>query len=228
MTTYAKNVAVSPSDIGFGTLWNALYPTLHSFVKVLVHSFHVQSWRGQEDDIVQDIIQETARRLIERQRKVERGEAPPIQMFERMALVTASNYCKDMRRRDCRLVRLPEDACSPDVLDIITEKNDVNISDEATEGIYNEELFALLAREIVKFPYKQREALLIDLANRMSFETKTTLLQEAFLKVGIHLKGYQQPRPEKAQERKNYAALLHYAYKRISHLSQVQHYVLIA
>jgi DNA-directed RNA polymerase specialized sigma24 family protein len=228
MVTYSKYTAASPTDASFDTAWNALYPALQSFVRSLVHSFHVQSWRGQEDDIVDDILQETARRLIERQQKAEHREAAPIQMFERMALVIASNYCKDMRRRDRRLVRLPEDASSPDVLDMITEKNDMDLSEEATEGLYQEELFTLLAHEIVKFPYKQRKALLIDLANRMSFETRTTLLQKAFLKVGIHLQEYQQPLPESAKERRRGAALLHYAYKRITQLPCVQQYASVA
>lgn len=229
MTTYSKYSATSsPLDAGFDTIWNALYPTLQSFVRSLVHSFHVQSWRGQEDDIVDDILQETARRIIERQQKAEHGGAPPIQMFERMAIVTASNYCKDLRRRDCRLIRIPEGAYAPNVLDIISEREVVDLSEEATERLYQEEIFALLAQEVVKFPYKQRKALLIDLANRMSFETKPTLLQKAFLNVGIRLEEYRRPLSESAKERSKSAALLYYAYKRIAQLDCVQQYVSVA
>jgi hypothetical protein len=135
-----------------------------------------------------------------------------------MAIVTASNYCKDMRRRDRRLVRLPECAYSPDVLNTISERDIVDLSEEATEHLYQERLFGLLAREIIKFPYKQRKALLIDLANRMSFETKPTLLQKAFLNVGVCLKEYRQSLPESSKERSKSAALLYYAYKRIAQL----------
>lgn len=215
-------------DANFGTAWTKLYPALHLLVRRLVYSFHVQAWRGQEDDIVEDILQETARRLIERQQKVEYGEAAPIQMLERMAIVTAYNYCKDMRRRDRRLVPLPEGAYSPDVLDIISGKDVVDLSEEATESLYQEGLFAMLAREIVKFPCKQRKALLVDLANRMSFETKPTVLQKAFLNVGIQLEEYRQPLPESVKERSRDAALLHYAYKRIAQLGDVLQYTLVA
>lgn len=227
MVVYSKYSATSPSDAGFSTVWNAFYPALRSFVRSLVHSFHVQSWRGQEDDIVDDILQETARRMIERQQKAEHREAPPIQTFERMAIVTASNYCKDMRRRDRRLVRLPEGAYSPDVLEVISERDIVDLSDEAAERLYQGGLFALLAREIVKFPYKQRKALLIDLANRMSFEAKPTLLQKAFLNEGIRLEEYRQPLPESPKERSKSAALLYYAYKRIAQLNNIQQYALV-
>ena len=213
---------VFPRDANFGTAWTKLYPSLSLVVRRLVYSFHVQSWRGQEDDIVEDILQETARRLIERQTKVEYGEAAPIQMLERMAIITAYNYCKDMRRRDRRLVRLPGGTYSPDVLDIISERDVVDLSEEATESLYQEGLFALLAREIVKFPYKQRKVLLGDLANRMSFETKPTALQKAFLNVGIRLEEYRQPLPESVKERSKGAALRHYAYKRIAQLVCVQ------
>jgi DNA-directed RNA polymerase specialized sigma24 family protein len=218
----------SASNMGFGTIWNTLYPTLRTFVRSLVYSFHVQSWRGQEDDIVDDILQETARRIIERQQKAERGEAPPIQMIERMAKVTASNYCKDMRRRDCRLVRLPEGIYSPDVLDMMDKRDVVDLSEEATERIYQEGLFTILAREIVKFPCKQRKALLIDLANRMSFETKPTQLQKAFLNEGISLQEFQQPLSESAKERSKDAALLYHACRRIAQLGYVLQYTQVA
>lgn len=225
MAIYSKSPSDSPSDVRFDIAWNELCPRLRSLVRRFVYSFHVQSWCGQEDDIIEDILQETARRIIERQQKAEHGEAPPIQKFERMAIATASNYCKDMRRRDYRLVRLPEGAYSPDVLDIISERDVVDLSEEATERLYQEGLFALLAREIAKFPYKQRKALLIDLANRMSFERKPTLLQKAFLNVGIHLEEYRQPLSESSRERSKCAALLYCAYKRIAQLSYLQQYV---
>ncbi len=41
-------------DENFGTAWTKLYPLLRLLVRRLVHSFHVQSWRGQEDDIVKE------------------------------------------------------------------------------------------------------------------------------------------------------------------------------
>src|SRR5260370_35556835 len=170
MVSWSTFFSGSHTDRKLGAGWPKLYPTLRLLGRRLVYSFHIQYWRGQEDDIVEDILQETARRLIEYQKKAEYGEAAPIQMLERMAVVTAYNYCKDMRRRDWRLVRLPEGAHSPNVLDIISARDVLDLSGQGTDRLNQEGLFALLAREIVKFPYKQRKALLIDLANRMSFE----------------------------------------------------------
>ena len=48
-------------------------------------------------------------------------------------------------------------------------------------NIYQEGLFKLVAREVNAFPDKQRQAILIDLANCMSFDTQLTPLQKAFL-----------------------------------------------
>jgi DNA-directed RNA polymerase specialized sigma24 family protein len=228
MGAYKQDVIASASNVDFVTSWNELYPKLRSLVRHLVYSFHVQSWRGQEDDIVDDILQETALRIIERQQKVGHGEAPPIQMFKPMALATASNYCKDMRRRDCRLISLPEGACSADVLNIASERDIVDLSEEVTECLYHEGLFELLACEIVKFPYKQPKVLLIDLANRMSFEAKPTLLQKAFLNVGIRLQEYQQPLSKSTRERRKDAALLYYACRRIAQLLCISQYTRVA
>lgn len=228
MEPYKQDAIASASNVDFVTGWNELYPKLRSLVRHLVYSFHVHAWRGQEDDIVDDILQETALRIFERQQKAEHGEAPPIQMFERMALATASNYCKDMRRRDCRLIRLPKSACPADVLEIASKRDIADLSEEATEYLYQEGLFELLACEIAKFPYKQRKALLIDLANRMSFETKPTLLQKAFLNAGIRLQEYQQPLPESTRERSKNAALLYYACRRIARLIRISQYTRVA
>lgn len=214
-STYSS---VSPTDANFGTAWTKLYPALRLLVRRLVYSFHVQSWRGQEDDIVEDILQETARRLIEHQKKAEYGEAAPIQMLERMAIVTAYNYCKDMRRKDCRLFRLSEEGNPP----VVGDREVIDLLEEATESIYQDMLFTHLAREVVQFPHKQQKALLVDLANRMCFEAKPTPLQRAFLKVGIRLEEYLQSPSESAKERSREAALLYYAYKRIAKLFGVQ------
>jgi DNA-directed RNA polymerase specialized sigma24 family protein len=225
MGPYKQDMFTSSSNIAFVTSWDELYPKLRTLIRHLVHSFHVQSWSGQEDDIVDDILQETARRILERQQKAEGGEALPIEMFERMAMVTASNYCRDLRRKDRRLVHLPCGACLGNALDITGEEDVIDLSEEATEHIYQERLFELLAGEIVKFPCKQRNALLVDLANRMCFETRPTLLQQAFLKRGIRLQEYQQPVPESTKERSKHAALLYHACKRVAQLQNMLCYI---
>src|SRR5437870_997787 len=65
-------------DLDSEVIWGDLYSALRPLSRYLVYSFHVPSWRGQEEDVIEDIVQETLRRLIERARKAERGDADPI------------------------------------------------------------------------------------------------------------------------------------------------------
>jgi len=209
-------------DLNTEVTWNDFYPALRSFARYLVRSFQVASWRGQEEDIIEDIVQETARRLIERTRKAERGEADPIRSLKNMMTVIAKNYCKDLRRSDRRLSRAHSQGNEPETA--VNAGAQTHALDAVTESVYQESLFTLVAHEIANFPEKQRKALLVDLANRMCFDTKPTPLQKAFLKEGIQLRRYQQPLPADPRERSRQIAILSYAYRQISRLPCVQAY----
>lgn len=226
MCTNTTNLNLDANDLSNEATWGHLYPVLRSRVRYLVYSFALPSWKGQEEDIVEDIVQETARRLIERARKAERGEAPPIQSVEHIMMAIAQNYCTDLMRHDRKVSRiLPSDHSA----EIHYDTGDqVQPFESGTEHVYQEGLFALAAHEIANFPDKQRTALLIDLANRMCFGVRPTSLQKAFLAVGIHLQQYRQPLPTTSQERSRHMSLLSYAYKRVAHLSCVQQYIAVA
>ena len=213
-------------DIVCDSSWKDLFPSLESSSRYSVYSLHVSSWQGQEKDIIEDIVQETACRMIEYARKAERGEAPYIYSLKNMAKVVAQNYCKDMNRRDRRLLRIQTQDASLQLRPSI--HNQVNLIELGTENVYQEALFKLVASEIVNFPDKQRRALLIDLANRMHFGTQPTPLQAAFLEVGIDLQQYQLPLPADPQERGRHLSLLTHAYRRIASLPCVQRYIAFA
>jgi hypothetical protein len=138
-----------------------------------------------------------------------------------MMIVIAQNYCKDLKRSDRRLSRMQDDA-SETVVDVDEQEHTL---DEVTEQVYQELIFMAIAHEIANFPDKQRKALLIDLANRMYFDTGATPLQKAFLREGIQLKQYQQPLPADPRARSRHAATLSYAYRRVASLSCAQEYI---
>jgi DNA-directed RNA polymerase specialized sigma24 family protein len=220
--------SLSPSlshtyDLSSDTTWSALYPSLRSLATRLVYSFRVPSWHGQEDDVIEDIVQETARRLIERSEKAKRGEAAAIHSLEQMMQTIARNYCRDLRRRDRWLVRPIQD----DLLcaNYVAMDDQPALVEAAIENVDRESLFVQLAHEISKFPDKQRRALLIDLANRMLFDTLPTALQEAFLEEGIQLQEYQQPLPDSQIERARHSSLLYHAYRRVVSLPCMQEYI---
>jgi len=223
---YANLTNSYSGDLHSENTWKDLYPVLRSLARYLVYSAHVLSWRGQEEDIIEDVVQETARRLLQRAQKAERGEATSIESLPRMMATIAQNYCKDLRRHDYRLSHMPLPASPSAAYDSRDEQP--HLLETVAESVYQEMLFKLLAREVASFPEKQRTALLVDLANRMYFDALPTPLQRAFLAVGIQLRQYRRPLPANRRERDRHAALLSYAYKRIAHLPCVQEYIAAA
>ena len=219
MITCSTSANNSTSDMYGDTAWNDLYPSLRSLARRIVFSSQVPAWRGQEYDIAEDLVQETMRRLIEYAQKVELGNATPIHSLECLMRVIACNYGKDLRRHDLRQVHMTSDDDAYDIYTIM--EISVDPSEVAIENIYQEGLFTLIACEIARFPKKQRVALLIDLASRMSFDTPPTPLQEAFLKVGMRLQAYRQPLPSDRVGRNRHASLLSQAYKRLTLLLSV-------
>jgi DNA-directed RNA polymerase specialized sigma24 family protein len=222
MSTISKVGFDNPADLNSESICTDLYLSLYSFVRSLVYSFHVPCWKGQEEDIVEDIVQETFRRVLERNRKSGRGEADPIFSLKHMMMVVASNYTKDLRRHDSRLLRIEsQEAILPGQEGKSEQQRPLDL---ICESIDQELLLIQVAHEIARFPEKQRTALLIDLANRMCFDTYPTPLQKAFLQAGIELEQYRQPLPANARERNQHISLLYHAYKRVANLPCVQHY----
>ncbi len=229
MATMATYPLVSDAELfnlNSDSTWKKLYPLLESLARYFVYSSHVSSWQGQENDIVEDVVQETVRRMIEYARKAERGEALPIHSLKSMMRVVAQNYCKDMKRHDRRLLRIQPQDASPQLHASI--RNQVSLVELGTENVYQEALFRLVACEIVNFPEKQRTAVLIDLANRMHFATQPTPLQAAFLEVGIDLRDYQRSLSSDPKEGSRHLSLLTHAYKRIASLPCLQQYIAFA
>jgi DNA-directed RNA polymerase specialized sigma24 family protein len=192
--------------------WAELYQTLRPFIQ-----------RLRVDDGAEDVLQETMYRMVEYTRKAGSGEVKPIRSLQGLALTAARNYQYDLWRRKRRAVYLMASNYSS-VVHALGEDT-LDAMEVAVENVYREQLFRLLAQEIACFPPKQKQALLIDLANRMSFGPQPTPLQEAFLEVEVDLQQYQRPLPDDPVEYRRHAAILNYAYKRIIRLPRIQEYV---
>lgn len=207
-------------DLDSSKTWKKLYSLLEQLARYFVYSSNIACWKGQENDIIEDVVQETARRVIERSRKATRGEAPPIQSLKSMLFIIVRNYCVDLCRHDRRLVRTQWQ-------DTILQSgtNQVNLAEEGVENVYQEALFGLVAREVMTFPDKQRQALMIDLASRMHFDRHPTALQRAFLDEGVDLREYRQALPSSPLERSRHTALVGCAYRRVVNLLQIQQYI---
>ncbi len=198
---------------GSDAFWINLYSFLRPFVKRLVLSSGISSWRGQEEDIVEDIVQETITRVLKCMRRADCGEGIPIASPLGLSIVIARNYYEDLRRRDKRFVRIVTDDYSSEAY-VVLHYNHLDPLELALNNMFLELIFVRFSQEVVRFPYKQRTALLIDLANRMDFDVLPTPLQKAFLEVGIRLQDYQLPPPKDTVSRSRHASNASLAYKR--------------
>lgn len=208
------NTNTSPTyDLRNDQTWADLINLLRVRTRRFVYSADVACWRGQQEDIIEDVVQETVIRIFERAQRAEHGEALPIYSLERMILRIAHNYMIDMLRRDRRLQRISSECSSKEAFSPNDQQNPFEM---AIENVSQEELFMQLAHEIALFPEKRRKALMTDLANRMCLDRELTLLQRAFLTVGIDFQAFQQTLPIDPVERARHTALTSLAYKQVA------------
>ncbi len=210
------------SELSYDSLWITLYSLLLPLVKRWVYASNVLSWNGQETDIAWDIVLTAIKRTFEYVLKAQR-EGTCIASLERLSIVIAKNCYRDLRRKDCRLLRIDRDSYSQEKS--MTIRDEADLSEAVLDKVYEEWLFNELAKEIAKFPRKMRTALLIDLARRMEFDevnSNPTPLQQAFLEVGIRLQEYQHLLPIDVIGRARHSSLVSLGYKRIATLFSVQ------
>ena len=195
--------------------WEKYYPQLYKQVKRLVSRMKLPRWQGEEEDVAWDVVQDSMRKIFEYTQRVERGEEEPVQDVEKLLYTTALHCLLDRRRREKRL-------CSESA-SLFIVSNDVkpHPSEVATENVYLEKLFSIVAQKIARFPKKQRSALLTDLAKRMAFDEKQpTTLQAAFQAQGFCLEEYRFCQPGTEKERSRHAALLYQANQRLKELKE--------
>lgn len=201
------------------TAWNEAYTQLNPYVKKLVYRLNVPNWRGQEEAVACDIVQESMSRFVEYVQEAERNERVPVRSMISLLKRTAHNYSIDLQRREWRLRR--EDAGTlRDMVD-----HGASYSEIAVENVYRERIFRIAAHEIESFPKKQQCSLLTDLAHRMAFGETPTTLEMAFRAEGIFLEEYRVARAESELERSRNASLRNHAYKRLRTSEVVRNYV---
>lgn len=194
-------------------LWETLYHTLTPLIKGWIYGARVPTWKGQEYDITNDLVQVTMLRIF-RYLEHARQNNIPIYLIEHLSAVIARHCFIDLRRRDIRLLHFAQDEATPGGLPALAFLTDP--AQEAEEKIYEEELLQSSARIIATFPPKLRRAILNDLANNTHFDKRPTTLQQAFLDVGIDLRAFKAPQPTDQLARGKQSALRSLAYKRLA------------
>ncbi len=197
-------------------MWVTLYPLLLSLVKRWVYASNVIAWVGQENDIAWDIVLTSIKRTFEYISKAQR-EGIIIASIERLSIVIAKNYYRDLRRKDSRLLHFGQDDYSQGKWSLV--RSEVDLSGAVLEKVHEEWLFNELAKVIARFPRKMRTALLIDIAGRMAFNegnTSPTPLQRAFLEAGIQLQDYQHLLPTDPVAKSRHSSLVSLGYKKVA------------
>jgi len=203
-------VTTQQQNLKDALVWSELYTSLAPSVKKRVYTVNLQSWHGQEHDLIADVIQEAVVRTFLQMQKARKGEVPPILSLFHFSKKVAINRLYDIARRDSRLTRPSSDIALQEKL---IADNWIDPTEDVLSDIDNASLFTLIARSIGAFPIKQRTALLIDLANLSPVDDSP--LQQAFRKNGIQLEAYRDIMPCSPAERSRHSALLCIAYKRV-------------
>lgn len=212
-----------PTDFGSSThrghrpkdeqTWYDLYTYLRSLVRGWVFYAHVVIWYGQQEEIVEEIVQETVMSVFEYTLRSHRNEGPPVVYLKAFSRITAYHLFIDLIRKEKRLVPLfsgnsaYEGGIARDELPDVEEL--------AVDHLVFEETVGLAAELITRFPNKQREALLRDLADAAAFAETPSLLERKLAEQGIQLRNYAGQQSDDSQERSRQTSLRWHGYKRL-------------
>ncbi len=197
--------------------WAALYPALTRSVRSYVLHQDVSCWQGQEEDIVRDIVQYTIVRLYLYLEQVRRGEAQPIVSLERFGKAIASNYCKDLRRKEERLLHPQQNEESKELEAWLYDE--ANQPEAIIEQVSLSISLQIAVCIIAELSAKQQHAVLVDLAKYTDFGDEPGALERAFQDIGIAFRAYQHLAPVDPVLKNRHASSLSIAYKKIHELA---------
>lgn len=210
MITQTTFPSMTELALGHEQTWLALYELLRPSVTLFVYLYAVPSWHGQENDLIEDVLQETVIRIYLQMPTAANGK---IQNMEAFCRTIARNYCRDLRRKERRLQPLPDDDYS---FESVTKRDTDDPIETAFEALFTQTVLVAVAQLIATFPAKQRMAILIDLAHQPgNGDTQLPSLEKALATVHIDLKVYRGLLPTGPVEKTRHSSLLSIAYKRL-------------
>ncbi len=126
---------------------------------------------------------------------------------------TAYNLFVDRIRKEKRLLHFSTDNSAYDPYTAKREQSDPE--EIALDHLVLEEVIVKAARAIVRFPGKQRAALLTHLASDTDFNARPSLLERTLANEGIQLRAYVRQPSNDSGERSRQGALLWHARQRL-------------
>jgi DNA-directed RNA polymerase specialized sigma24 family protein len=199
-------------------MWKNIYDKLRPYIRKFIYSHRFSLSKGQENDVVEDLLQEAVIRIFKYTKRVAEGRVAPIDSLERFGYIIALNVCRDWWRKERHaLLGQSLDVGEPE--DALNRAWVLNPEEVALNLVYQEWIFMKVARDIARFPQKTRRALLIELAERTFFDAEPTPLQKAFLQQGIRLADYQGLKPADPKLRSRHNSLANQAFSRVKTFS---------
>lgn len=216
MVTAQQN-AIPTSD---PSLWLELYHMLTRYMRRYVYRIHC--WRGQEHDMLEDIVQHTIVRVFDYLRTVEQGQAAPIVSLHRFSQTIAQHYYLDQVRKYHHVTRMECDEEGNSPLADLPQSPE---SGNAIEMLLKELTQASSLNEVVEMlsllPEKQKEAQLINLAHLFKDDEDILALLEVVLaQVGITLHDYIAHYPLHPRGKNSHASSLSTARKKLRVLAE--------
>ncbi|HEY1352793.1 MAG TPA: hypothetical protein VGF67_24525 [Ktedonobacteraceae bacterium] len=188
------------------TFWEALYGSLRALVHHWVRSAPLALWRGQEEEIAADIVQEAISDTFRYARDyVCRTREKGIifwQPLRRVSAVLAYKQYERQRRRDSSFVSVRVHQLAAQGYTTFDWR------DDPLEPALQERYCEYLAEAILTISSRARTAFLVYLANRTRLQAQPSFLCSALQKRGIHLPNYRVSWPRHPQKQQEYQALL--------------------
>jgi hypothetical protein len=210
-----QNTTVTVSQPIDEQTWFDLYSWLLPIVEKWVYCANVATWHGQQRETAEDIVQEAVARTFRYSQRAQRGEVPTIASLKSLTRTIAQNYFRDKRKKDWCLLSPPPYETAWETSKASLSRERLDPSEIAVDQLILNATITDAARLMVKFPRRQRDVLLTDLANIADFGEQPSPLEQALFEEGIQLRDYCHPLPSEPLARNRHAALLCIAYKRL-------------
>lgn len=192
--------------------WNALIIVMCTYIKHCIAKYTIIYWRGGEKELIEDVMQETFYRAVRYACGEKQAQIPSIGSFEALCKTIAKRYLLDLRRKDKRLV------ASIDATTSLGLHLDVLLSIDPSEVVLNDisqyTTLLMVAKAIKELSPKQKEAILVHLANMEDFDDmEPRPLERALWAIGIPLREYHRELPSNPVIRSRHTASLCLAIK---------------
>jgi len=100
MGSEASEFDFSKCEMYREAIWKSLYHKLRPCIRKFVYAHRFSLSKGQENDIVEDLLQEAVIHVFKYAKRAAEGHVAPIDSIERFGYTIAMNVCRDWWRKE--------------------------------------------------------------------------------------------------------------------------------